>query len=200
MSDHTQHSITPETNRAQKRWYRPRNILLASAVVLGSGIAGAYVSQSVAEGMGGFGPPGFGPGFHGHMMGGGGMMGRLDPAVIEDRADRGVRHLAVEIDASNEQTEKLRTIAKAAVKDLVPMRAKADAAREKAHNLLLQPTVTRADIEAFRVEQTQAIDAFTKRVAQAIGDANEVLTLDQRKKLDELIQRRRAMWQGWRRG
>jgi protein CpxP len=199
MSDHTHSSGTPDGGRAPKRWYRPRNILLASAVVLTSGIAGAYVSQSVAEGFGGFGPPGFGPGFHGHMMGGG-MMGRLDPAVIEDRADRAVRHLAVEIDATNEQQDKLRVIAKAAVKDLVPMRTKADAAREKAHTLLLQPTVSRADIEAFRVEQTQAIDAFTKRVAQAIGDANEVLTLEQRKKLDELIQRRRAMWQGWRRG
>src|SRR5205085_5554826 len=98
------------------------------------------------------------------------------------------------------QQDKLRAIVKAAVKDLLPMRQKAQAARDKAHDLLLQPTVSRADIEAFRVEQTQSIDAFTKRVAQAIGDTNEVLTLEQRKKLDELIQRRRAMMERWRRG
>src|SRR5215475_13209127 len=99
-------------------WQRSRTFFLVSALVVGSGLAGAYINQSVhAQGFGG----GFGPGF-GH---GPGFMGRnLDPAQIEMRADRMVRHLAVEIDASNDQQEKLRTIVRAAVKDLVPMREK----------------------------------------------------------------------------
>ena len=47
------------------------------------------------------------------------MGGVFDPARIEDGADRGVRHLAIEIDATNEQQEKLRAIVKGAVKDLL---------------------------------------------------------------------------------
>jgi len=182
-----------------KRWYRPRNLVIASLVVLGLGVAGAAVTRSVAEGYGEW---------HGSMMGGpgrhfgpGGFMGRrMDPAAIEDRVDRMVRHVAVEIDASNEQQDKLRTIAKAAVKDLVPMREKVAAARERAHGLMLQPNLSRADIEAFRTEQMALADTFSKRVAQALGDAAEVLTPEQRKKLDELIAARRERWHGWRRG
>ena len=126
---------------------------------------------------------------------------RSIPPQIENRADRMVRHLAVEIDATNEQQEKLRTIVRGAVKDLVPMRAKAQAARERAEALLVQPNLNRSDIEAFRTEQMALADTFTKRVAQALGDASEVVTPDQRKKLDELIAvagRRGARGAGWR--
>jgi Spy/CpxP family protein refolding chaperone len=125
---------------------------------------------------------------------------QLDPAQIETRADRMVRHLAVELDATNDQQEKLRTIARGAVKDLVPLRAKADAAREKARSLLVQPNLSRSDIEAFRTEQMALADTFTKRVAQALGDASEVLNADQRKKLGEIIERRREARGWWHRG
>ena len=142
---------------------------------------------------------GHGMGFGGHGFGPGGFR-RLDPAQIETRADRMVRHLAVELDATNEQQEKLRTIVRGAVKDLVPLRARADAAREKAQQLLVQPNLTRTDIESFRTEQMALADTFTKRVAQALGDASEVLTADQRKKLGELIERRREARGWWHRG
>ena len=128
------------------------------------------------------------------------MGGAFDPAAIESRADRMVRHLAVEIDATAEQQEKLRTIARGAVKDLVPMRAKAQAARERAEALLVQPNLNRSDIEAFRTEQMALADAFTKRVAQALGDASEVVTPEQRKKFDELIAARRDSRRWWHRG
>jgi periplasmic protein CpxP/Spy len=175
-----------------RRWYRPRNLVLATVIVLGSGFAGALVSKAVsAQGYGWHG------GMMGHRFGG---FGRMDPAVIEDRVDRGIRHVAIEIDASNEQQDKLRAIAKSAVKDLVPMRMRVDTAHERAHGLLTAPTVTRGDIEALRTEQMALADAFTKRIAQALGDAAEVLTPEQRKKLNELIEARRGLWHGWRRG
>ncbi len=181
-----------------KPWYRPRNLAIATAVVLGLGVAGAAVSHSQGYG-----------GWHGGMMGRGmmdghgtGFMGRpFDPARAEERIDRMVRRVGVEIDASNEQQDKLRAIAKSAVKDLVPMREKLAAARTKAHDLMVAPTLSRADIEAFRAEQVALADTFSKRVAQALGDAAEVLTPEQRKKLDELIVERRSRWgHGWRRG
>jgi len=127
-------------------------------------------------------------------------LGGFDPAQAEERADRVMRHLAIEIDATPQQQEQLRAIAKAAVKDLVPMREKAQAARERAHALLTQPNVDRTAIEAFRAEQVALADTASKRIAQALGDAAEVLTPEQRRKIDDQISARRAYWHGWHRG
>jgi Spy/CpxP family protein refolding chaperone len=119
--------------------------------------------------------------------GGGFMRGPMTTAQIEDRADRMVRHLAVEVDASNDQQDKLRAIAKAAVKDIVPMRDKVHAARTQARKLLTEPTVNRAEIERLRAEQVALADAFSKRITQALGDAGEILTVEQRKKIDDFL-------------
>ncbi len=89
--------------------------------VFAAALTGAAATHAFSQG--GFGPPWAGPGF---------MHGGFDPAQAEDRADRMMRHLAIEIDATPQQQERLRAIAKAAVKDLVPMREKAQAAHERA--------------------------------------------------------------------
>jgi periplasmic protein CpxP/Spy len=124
MTDLNTPGATPVPAAKPKPWYRPRNLILATVVVLGAGFAGAAVSQTVAHGFG-----------HGGMMGGHFgprfMGGRMDPAAIEDRIDRAVRHVGIEIDASGEQQDKLRAIAKAAVKDLVPLRSQVEAAHER---------------------------------------------------------------------
>jgi protein CpxP len=181
-------------------WKRGRNLLLVSTLVIGAGITGAVITGSVNaqggpgfHGMGmGMGPGGFGPGR--------GFMGgrNLDPAQIESRVDRMVRHVAVEIDATSDQTEKLRTIVKGAVKDLVPLRTQMRDAREKAQALLVQPNLSRSDIETFRAQQLALADQASKRVTQALGDASEVLNAEQRKKLGELIERRHEARGGWR--
>jgi Spy/CpxP family protein refolding chaperone len=133
-------------------------------------------------------------------MGGPGFMrGPLSPAEIEDRVDRGIRHAAIELDATPDQQEKLRAIAKGAVKDLLPMREKAMAARGKVAELLTQAKIDRAAIEAFRAEQIGLADAASKRFAQAVVDAAEVLTPEQRLKAQELMQWRRGLWRRWHR-
>jgi Spy/CpxP family protein refolding chaperone len=149
-----------------------------------AGLTGAAITNAFSRGPGaGFGP-GFGPG-HWH---GGGLMGEsFDPAQAEDRADRMVRHMAIELDATDAQQDKLRAVVKAAVKDLIPLREKAQSARLKARELLTQPTIDRAEIEKFRTEQVALADTFTKRVSQAIGDAAEILTPDQRRKLNDRL-------------
>ena len=149
-------------------------------LVIAAGLTGAAATKAFSRG------PGFGPGWHGGMMGGPGMMGEsFDPARAEDRADRMVRHMAIELEATDAQQDKLRAVVKATVKDLIPMREKAQAARLKARELLTQPTIDRAEIERFRTEQIAFADTFTKRVTQAIGDAAEILTPDQRRKLND---------------
>lgn len=166
-----------------------RRFLFVTTVALAAAFSGALATSAVSQ-------YGFGPGHHWR-----GHWGRaMSPEQIEDRVDRAVRHVAVEIDATTDQQDKLRVIAKAAVKDLMPMRDKARAARERGSNLLTQPKLDRAAIEAFRTEQMALAEAASKRFAQALADVAEVLTAEQRQKVQEHIQWRRNRWRGWDRG
>jgi protein CpxP len=170
-----------------------RRTALLVVLVLAAGLTGAAITNAFSRGPG-FGP-GFGPGhWHGGMMG-----GSFDPAQAEDRADRMVRHMAIELDATDAQQDKLRAVVKAAVKDLIPLREKAQSARLKARELLTQPTIDRAEIEKFRTEQIALADTFTKRVSQAIGDAAEILTPDQRRKLNDRLPPMGGPGRGWNR-
>lgn len=171
----------PQAARRRRRW------LPVTAIALAAAFTGAAATTAVSHGpWGGWHGPGF-------------MRGPMGPAGIEDRVDRGIRHAAVELDATAEQLEKLRTIAKGAVRDLLPMRDKARAARERAAQLLTQPSVDRAAIEAFRAEQLALAEAASKRLAQAVGDAAEVLTPEQRQKAHEWVEWRRGFWKRWHR-
>jgi Spy/CpxP family protein refolding chaperone len=140
---------------------------------------------------------GFGPG---SWRGGPPMLALMDPARIEDRADRMVRHLAIEVDATPEQQERLRGIVRSAVRDLVPLREKAFSTRQRAHELLTQATVERAAIEAFRAERIALADQASRRIAQALGDAAAVLTVEQRRKIADHVQARRRFMHRWHRG
>ncbi len=165
---------------------RKRGWLFVTTIAVLAALTGAAASQAVSHG------PGYwhGPGF----------MGQLDPAQAEERADRFIRHASIELNATPEQQDKLRTIAKGAVKDLLPMRDKAQAARERARGLLTQPTVDRGAIESFRAEQMALAESASKRFAQALGDAAEVLTPDQRRQVQEFMDWHRSHWRPWRRG
>jgi periplasmic protein CpxP/Spy len=183
-----QSNQTGPASPAQPRPRRARGWLFISVIALAAAFTGAMTNRALTQG--------FGPGWHGR----GFMAGPLTPAEVEDRADRAIRHVSIELDATPDQQEKLRAIAKAAVKDLLPMREKAKAARERATALLTQPNLDRAAIEAFRAEQMALAEAASKRFAQAIGDASEVLTPDQRRKIAERIEWRRSYWRSWHRG
>lgn len=176
------------------RTRRGRTFLFATLIVA-AGLTGAAVTKAVSN------PFGFGPGWHGAR----GHWGSapLDPAQIEDRADRMVRHLAIELDATNEQQEKLRGIMRAMLKDVLPAREKAQAARLKARELLTATTIDRAAMEKLRADQIALADQVSKRITQALGDASEVLSPDQRRKLsDRFPPRGPGMGMGppWRRG
>ena len=179
----TEQSDSTAAGRRRRRW------LPLTAIALAAAFTGAAATTAVGQ----YGPPWgwHGPGF---------MRGPLTPEQVEDRVDRGIRHAAIELEATAEQQEKLRAIAKGAVKDLLPMRDKARAARARVAELLSQPKIDRAAIEAFRAEQLALADAASRRLAQAVGDAAEVLTPEQRQKAHEWVQWRRGFWHGWRRG
>lgn len=164
----------------RRRW------LVITGVALAAALTGAVASQALDHGP---------PWQRGAFMG-----APLSPGAAEDRADRMIRHLAIEIDATPEQLGRLRAIANGAVKDLYPLRERAQTARERARGLLTEPTVNRAAIEAFRGEQMALADEASRRIAQALADAAEVLTPEQRRKIDEHIRWRRERWRAWHRG
>jgi periplasmic protein CpxP/Spy len=195
MSDRT--SASPTTTSAAARSGRLAKITVALALGLGLAAIGAFATTSFSQG---FGPP-FGHGYwhgpgnwHGGPFGGG-----FDPARAEERADRMIRHISVEVDATAEQQEKLRGIVKNAVKDMLPMREKMVAARQQAPELVFGQSVDRAAIEKLRSEQIGTVDALSKRFTQALADAIEVLTPEQRRKLEGLLPPVGG-WRGWWRG
>jgi Spy/CpxP family protein refolding chaperone len=172
----------------QHRHGRVRRVFWITILVAAAAFAGAYANSALSYG------PGFGSHWHR-----GAMFAPFDPGRAEERADRAVRHLAIEVDATNEQQDKLRAVAKAAVRDLVPMREQAHAARVKARELLTRETVDRAELERFRTEQLALADAFSKRIAQAIGNAAEILTAEQRRKINDHFPPARGFGPPWRR-
>jgi len=120
--------------------------------------------------------------------------GPLDPATIDQHLDRMLKHLYVEIDATDEQKQKLEPIVKQAAKDLLPLRDKARATRKQAMDLLAADTIDRGAIEALRAEKLQLADQASKRFTQALADVAEVLTPAQRKQIAERIETFRGRW------
>jgi periplasmic protein CpxP/Spy len=125
-----------------------------------------------------------------------GLADGIIETVVETRADRAVRHLAIEIDATAEQQDKLRAIVREAVKDLLPVREKIMAARATARDLLTRETVDRAALEKFRTDMLATHDAVSKRLVQAVADAGEVLTPEQRRKIADMVAAHRGHWGG----
>ena len=125
--------------------------------------------------------------------------GPLTPAQIDDRIDRMTKHMAIELDATADQQVKIASIAKAAIGDLRPLREKAQAARTQAVTLLTAPTIDHAAIERLRAEQIVLAETASKRIAQALTDAAEVLNPEQRRKVADWIAFSRP-WARWHRG
>src|SRR5262249_36502825 len=110
---------------------RPGRALAGILIVaLAGALVGVFAGTSFSQG---FGPPW-------HMIVRGPMSG-LTAEQIADRADRMVRHVAIEIDATSDQQAKLEAIVKGAVTDLVPMREKMFAARQPPRDLLTPTTL-----------------------------------------------------------
>ena len=164
-----------EQTSSKRRFFRRATIAaVLTSVAATFGVAAAWAHSG-----------GHGGGFHRGFLG-----GSKDPAKADARIERMVKHFAVEVDATPDQQARLTQIAKAAAKDLRPLREKVRNARRQGMELLSAPSIDRAAIERLRAEQIQGADAVSKRMAQAFADAAEVLTPDQRKKVAERMQKR----------
>ena len=169
-----QQNDTPNNGRAQaprgRRWLKTgiAVALLGALVAAGASFA---ANEGACQGR-------FGMGMH----------GRMNPENMAKHVDGMVNHVLS--DATPEQKAKVSTILKAALTDLGPLRAQHQAAHKQALSLLTQPTIDRAALEKVRADEMQLAELTSKRITQALGDAAEVLTPEQRVKLVEHFKKR----------
>ncbi len=202
----------------RKRLITGRRAAFAGIAALGLAALGAtavYSQPHWGGGHGGWGPgmgqgmgQGMGPGM-GHGMGhgqgwgsgggwghhgggrgmwGGGMMG-FGPLARVDEA-------LTSVGATADQKEKIFAIGRQAMTELMPLRDRRFVARTRLQELLKAPTVDRAAIEKLRADEFAAYEAGSKRAAQALSDAAEVLNAQQRQALSERFESRRRWWRG----
>jgi Spy/CpxP family protein refolding chaperone len=184
-------SSNPDQAPSNRRSRRGTFLLALVAVALLAGITGNLLST--AFGQGDSWPR---VGWH-H---GGSFGGPLSPAQIDDRIDRMTKHMAIELDATADQQVKVANILKAAVADLRPLHEKAHATRAEAITLLTAPTIDRSAIERLRAEKIGLAETASKRIAQALADAADVLSPEQRRKVADWMTAGRPWWTRWHRG
>jgi len=148
------------------------------AFLAGAALAGSIAAVAAATGMGGF---------HGTMA------GPHSAADVSAHVDHVLKHLYVEIDATDAQKAQITPMVKQAVNDLLPMHAQLQAAHAQAVQALTQDTVDRTALEAARVAHLQLADQASKRLTQLLADVDEVLTPAQRSALAAHLQQMHQM-------
>ncbi len=178
MSDTTQ---TPQPSTSGPENPRRRFFRRAAVATVIAGVATGIGFTAFAHGPGGWHRAGF-------------MGAPFDPARLDEHLERMLKHLYVEIDATDAQKQLLAPIVKGAARDLLPLRAKMHEARRQAVELLSQDTVDRAALETLRTDQLRLAEQASRRFVQALADVADVLTPEQRRQLTEHIGR----WHGRR--
>jgi protein CpxP len=144
------------------------------AFVAGAALTGGIVAVA-ATGMGGM--------HHGMMN------GPHSAADVTAHVDHVLKHLFVEIDATDAQKAQITPLVHQAVSDLLPMHAQLQAAHEQAFQALMQSSADRTALEAARVAHLQLADQASKRLTQLLADVDDVLTPAQRTSLAAHLQR-----------
>ncbi len=164
-----------QTTNTTRRWTLAG---LAAASVALAGAAMSWHGHAAAHGPGGFG------GRHGGWE-------QMDPETRDKRIEAMVAFRLAEVDASAEQKSRITAIMKGAANDLTPLRAQARELRAKSKEMLTAATIDRAQLENLRVQGSQLRETISRRMLQAMADAAEVLTPEQRAKVAQKMESRR---------
>jgi len=121
------------------------------------------------------------------------MDGTHSAADVSAHVDHMLKHLYVEIDATDAQKAQIGPLVKQAVDDLMPLHAQLHTAHTHAMQALTQTAIDRGSLEAARVEHLQLADRASKRMTQLIADVGDVLTPPQRKALADHLERMHGM-------
>ncbi|WP_421724819.1 Spy/CpxP family protein refolding chaperone [Bauldia sp.] len=164
---------------------RRRILGLVAGTLIAVGAAGAFASSAMSDDRGWSRWAGADKGHHGMMF-----RASMDPAEVTERVEKMVAHLAIEIDATDEQQAQLTTIFVGAAENLMDIREQAGDRGETATEvieLLTGPTVDPVAVEAFRAEKMGLADEASRVVAGALVEAAEVMTPDQRAEIGDRL-------------
>ena len=104
----------------------------------------------------------------------------FDPAKFDQHIEKRVDRALTGTDATADQKKKVSTIIEQAFADMKPLHDKRVENRKAMADAMQAPTIDKAKIEALRQEQMQVSDASSKRFTQALTDAGDVLSAQQR--------------------
>ena len=121
----------------------------------------------------------------------------MTDAEIEATIRRGVAHLAIEIDATDDQQQKIIAIVTPAVLDMKQTRAEMHETGQEFATLLTAPVVDRAAVDALRAEKLAEVDEISKEWTNVVTEVAMVLTPEQRETISERIEEFRSM-RRWR--
>jgi periplasmic protein CpxP/Spy len=171
------------TPRGSRRWIL-YGLLGAGALVSLVTVAAARPIMAAVQGA---------EGWHRHWGGHGRFaFDSINPEAAREHLQVAAKWALRDIDATEEQQEKINTIVTGAVDDLFALRDRHRANRQAFHDELTAAKVDRAALEETRKAEIALADEASKRLVQALADISDVLTPEQRQALVQKIHRHHA--------
>ncbi|MEO8631057.1 MAG: periplasmic heavy metal sensor [Betaproteobacteria bacterium] len=114
---------------------------------------------------------------------------RMSAATPEERAaraDKATQWMLGKVDATDEQKTRIKAIVQDALKDLSQAREQHMKNRQAFVDTLAQPSVDREKLKSIRGDEMRMAESASDRMVNAIADAADVLTPEQRGKLAQM--------------
>lgn len=117
-----------------------------------------------------------------------GMLGRMGPEAMRERADFMADRMLSKVDATADQKTRVKGILAGALDDLGKLHAAHEVNRDAAIAALSAETIDRDRLEVLRAAEMAIATNASERITRALADAAEVLTPAQRKTFAETAQ------------
>lgn len=97
--------------------------------------------------------------------------------------ERMLKHLYVEVDATDAQKAKIEPLVKAAMADIKPLHEQLPQIHKQLIEQMSAATIDRSALESTRAQGVALADQASKRIVQLLADVGDALTPAQRQKL-----------------
>ena len=164
-------------------------VLPAEAAAPGYGMMGQGMMGCDMQGEGGHGKGMHGKGMHGKGMHGQGMHGQ---APMTGMGGPGMARMLDGIDATEAQRTQISKIMETTRTEMAGQREAGQALRAQMMDLFAQPTVDAAAVETLRKQMQAHREVGSQRMTQAMVEASQVLTPEQRQQIAERMTQRRG--------